>query len=549
VAGIAIPSWQPAHLPWLGAPWGALTSVRVAALTILLLAAACLAGVLVPQIPPAVMANPAMEAAWLDQQRQSLGWLTPLVKTAGLFDVFHAWWFLVMLAWLAASICACTLNRLPALARQAFRPAHRVPDALFERSSSTALPPVGAEHLQAQLRKRWFRVHVEAEGGAIYLFADRWPWATLGTVLTHLALVLFLVGALVSKLDGFSASLAIAEGRSAPLYAAGDPDQIVVRVDSATGVIDSLGRPLDFRTDVALIKHGEVAKQCSVTVNGPCTLDGVRFHQAGFFGYGVELSVRDAESGALLYREPLPLKGSLDAARIHLTGRDGRVIYDGLLPETLVSASGDGALVALGDHGRRFWMDLQTGERGWWIEVVDLSDGDAVADTRALIREGDSAIVGDFTVTFEAVESVPAALAPGVPTPGGAAEGGAGVLLALENGSFGSVLDGQSSAPPILHVAGLSEVSLRLEPGHPVRVGPYEYEFGGQRAFAGIGVRRDRGDEFIWVAGAMFVMGLVTTLWLPRRRAWFRIGPDGESRVYSPGRTQVNAMDLGLERD
>jgi cytochrome c biogenesis protein len=468
----------------------------------------------------------------------------PLVHEAGLFEVFHAWWFIGMLVWLAASICACTLNRLPMLARQAFQPPHRVPDALFERPSSTVLPPMAAERLQEQLHKRWFRVHVEAEGATTYLFADRWPWAALGTVLTHLALVLLLIGGVVSKLDGFSASLAIAEGRSAPVYPAGDSDQILVRVDKASGVFDSPGRPLDFHTDLALIKHGEVVKQCSVSVNDPCTFDGVRFHQAGFFGYGVELSVRDAESGALLYREPLPLKGSLDAARIHLTGRDGGVIYDGLLPETLVSATGNGALVALGDDGRRFWMDLQPGEGGWSLEVVELSDGDAVADTRALVREGGSVVVSGMTLTFQAVESVPAALAPAVPTPGGGTADSAGVLLALENGSFGTSADDGASRLPTLHLAGLSAVPLRLEPGKPIRVGGYEYEFGGQQAFAGIGVRRDRGDEFIWIAGALFVMGLVATLWFPRRRAWFRIGPDGEGRMYSPGRTHLDIAGL-----
>ena len=73
----------------------------------------------------------------------------------------------------------------------------------------------------------------------------------------------------------------------------------------------------------------------------------------------------------------------------------------------------------------------------------------------------------------------------------------------------------------------------------------YEYEFTGQRNFAGILVRKDRGDTLIWIAGGLFLVGLVATLWFPRARAWFRFTTEDGGRMYSPGRWKVDESDFG----
>ena len=55
----------------------------------------------------------------------------------------------------------------------------------------------------------------------------------------------------------------------------------------------------------------------------------------------------------------------------------------------------------------------------------------------------------------------------------------------------------------------------------------YEYTFVGQRAFAGIAVKRDSGAWFIWIATAMLVGGLALTFYVPRRRLWLRLTTGG----------------------
>jgi cytochrome c biogenesis protein len=65
--------------------------------------------------------------------------------------------------------------------------------------------------------------------------------------------------------------------------------------------------------------------------------------------------------------------------------------------------------------------------------------------------------------------------------------------------------------------------ALGLSQGQPVTVGNLEYSFLGPREFAGLTVRRDPGSSFIWVATALFLLGLGLTFYTPRRRLWGKI--------------------------
>lgn len=527
--------------------WRALTSARGAFLVIILLTASSLAGIALPQLPPGAALNGSFKTAWLEEQGATFGNFAPLMRAAGLFDIFHSWWFFGLLGWMVASISACTINRCRALFRDSFRPPHRVADARFDHDPATRLAPGTTPGRAATaLGRRWYRVWREQDRDVTYLFADRFPWAAFGTFATHLGLVLILLGAAVSKFDGFSTSLAIAEGRSAPVFPLGDRRHLIIGVERAVGVFDSEGRPRDYRTDLSLVRNGALRKTCTVTVNDPCSLDGYRFHQAGFFGFGVDLAVRDAHSGSLLYRETLALSGSLEAPRVVVKDGQGAVVYRGTVPQVSVVGQAAGALVEIAQTGQLFWIELERSSGESRVVVFDASPGGDGASGHLL--RGATIEVGGLIFELDAVEWVPAVAASGVPLPSAASAGidGSEVLLALENPRFGIRTDDAAQEPAALYISGLAPVAVRLEQGQPVHIGPYEYEFLGQRNFAGIGVRKDRGAPLIWLAGGLFVLGLVLTLWLPRGRAWFRF-EGSTAQMYSAGRWSVTLPEFMVE--
>ncbi len=532
--------------------WRLLTSVRNAILTVLLLGLVALLGVLLPQIPAAVRDQPGLTAAWLELQHPRFGPLTPVLHGLGLFDVFHAWWFYGLVGWLALAIVVCTYSRLPGLWRQAFQPQGRIPDALFDRETAMTITSGAVpDRVERALRRRRFKVWRMEEGGVTYLFADRFAWAQLGTFASHLALILFLAGALVTKLDAFSANLTIAEGTSAPVFPVAHESQILVRVLGAVGSFDQEGRPLDYHSDLVLYRNGQEAKRCTITVNDPCSLDGYRFHQAGFFGFGAELRVRDLATGNTIYSEVLALDRLLPAPQLTIWDGDGAMLLEGTVPQTDIVEGFVGGLLPLGEAGRVVWVGLKGGDTGWMLVVFDPSQ--SVGGDRAFIPVGETASVSGFRFHFASVSSLPSLMPSGVPLPVTSESPGddGRVLLALENAVLGTRdvsagderLGRSAEEPPVLHIVGVAPVTVRLAERDRLQLGPYEYEFVGPRNFAGISVKRDRGDTLIWAASGLFVFGLALTLWIPRRRAWFRLRA-GELRVVSHGHSGIDAATL-----
>ena len=548
--------------PWnpLPAVWRLLTNVRWAIALIAFLAVVGLLGVLLPQIPDGVRGDSEAVSVWLDAQREKYGILTDVIHRLGLFDVFHARWFAVSLGLLVASIIACTLNRVPSSWRSLRRPQTRLPDTYFERAHQrlSFTTPADASALEAVLRRHRYRVERLEEGQAVYLFADRFSWAQVGSFLTHLALVLFIVAAIVSELTGFSQTLFLAEGTSASVNSSGDADQMRVEVIDAVGYFSEQGQPLDYRTEMAILQEGREVKHCTASVNGPCTYEGYRFHQAAYFGFGAELQVRDLPTGSVVYRELLALADTMPGPHVAIRDGDGRLLLEEMLVLTDLVESAYGTTVAIPSDGRRIWIGAKPDSAGddWQLVVFEL--GDNPDPVRLALAVGEKGRAGGLEFEFLSLSRLPATFEQGFPLPsttdGGSATGT--VLLQMENAGYGSLGGGGAhhsqyysdcrchevgeavsapstvDGPPTLLISGVGSDVLALVPGESSVVGDYQYTFLGQREFAGIEVKRDQSDNLIWAGAGFLLLGLGITFYVPRRRLWAKITGD---RTYLAG--------------
>jgi cytochrome c biogenesis protein ResB len=450
------------------------------------------------------------------------------MQRLGLFEVFHAKWFLFALGFLVVNVTTCTLNRWAPTFRNVFHPPRRVPDSFFERAHNrTVLAPVDAGALASTLRKLRFRVETRVEDGATYLFADRHAWTQLATFVSHLALILFISGGLVTWLTGFSAEIFTGEGTTAPVFVVSNPDQLQVRIDSTTGRFGEKGNPLDFRTKLTIFKNGKEVARGTTTVNDPFKYDGYRFHQAAYFPNGAELRIRDVATGNAVFHETFPLEDTTAAPAVTITDASGaRLLSDTIVPTDFLSIA-SGALVRVPGSDRVIWIGLTAKDGEAWQLVAFDPKGDG-QDGQVRVDQGASGAISGLTVRFDSVASVPSAI--GLDVPGGDAQ----VLAQLTKDRDGA---------DALMLVSKSRPAISLAPGEPVTMGGLEYTFEGRRQFTGIAVKRDSGAWFIWIATAMLVGGLAITFYVPRRRLWLRLTEHG---------TQIAALaekSGGFEKD
>lgn len=515
----------------------AFTSVRVAIMLVLVVCVAALLGVIFPQAPDNIRLNPPAFDAWMETQRGRYGVFAEPMRAIDLFEVYHSAWFAMLLVVLLAAVAVCTANRIPPTWRMVRRPQRTVNDRYFERAHARAATegPVALATVEALLRRKRYKVERVAErDGAVYLFADRHAWAALATFATHLSLILFMAGGIVSKLVGFQTFIDVAEGRTAAVFPVVHPRQMQVEnLDSYEG-IDADGNIVDYYTDLVVYRDGAELCRGRTTVNDPLDCAGYRFHQAAYTGDGIGLRVRDAAGGALLYAEAPILSRNPAAPSPRFVVRDaaGTVLFDDFL-----------VLAPIDDRKSIEWVPLagvkkavlatvyrSTDAEPWKISVIHLRDRNNPAGRgfELTLRQGETQQVEGLEFSFPEMRGLPAAIIQGIP--------GAGPVALLQ------VAHGPDGVPllDVQNLAGRDAATARftLRPGEPVVVGGYEYTFEGPREYTGVLVKRDPGSWLIWAATALLIGGLAVTFYVPRRRLWLKVTLE---RTYAAGIAERNA--------
>ena len=220
-------TFRPGRFDLLGWSWSFLTNVKVALVLIGLVTTAASLGVVLPQVPAPMRANAAARAVWMEHRYDDFGAFAGVMDRLDLFDIFFSYWFNGLWGLIIVAVAVSTVSRFRPTARSIHRPQREVPDRYFEVAHHRAdyTHPGGAEAVEDALRKRRYSVTRMSTGdGATHLFAQRYSWSAYGTFLSHLALLIFMIGGLLTRFAGFDQTLVLAEDTpGAPVFATPGP--------------------------------------------------------------------------------------------------------------------------------------------------------------------------------------------------------------------------------------------------------------------------------------------------------------------------------------
>jgi len=498
----------------LRATWRLLTNVKFAVALVTVAVLASLLGVVLPQLPAEMRGNPPARSAWLELQREDFGWLTGTLDGLDLFDVFHSPWFLALWFVIVAAVTVCTISRFPPTWRSVQRPQTRVSGRYFEtaRHRASFTHAGGVKAVEGLLRRRRYTVtRTHEDKDSTELFAERFPWTQYATFISHMALLMLLVGGLLTNLAGFQRTLALAEGRpAAPLFGDPGPGQIFVGMEDAHQGVDAAGNIIDFHSDL-LLRRGDEVVRCTATVNDPCSAFGYRFHQAAFFDDLAHLTIWGPD-GRVLFDDVLDFENESTATPVlTITTADGEVVFDQSLPQmasvpgSTLGYEGDLALAELALPGAVYGVSWRAeGET-----LVALIDGQGFDQVE--LRPGEAAEAPDHRIVFRGIATIPAIPVLDMPR---------GTTTGVVNVQMPETADGR----PYLFISDIDAGNVVIAEGATVETSSgYRYQFGGRVDASGIDIRRDPGDLFIWVAVGMAMLGLGITFYVPRRRLWVRV--------------------------
>jgi cytochrome c biogenesis protein len=292
--------------------WHLLTSMRVAMILMIILAALCVIGSLLIQVPTGLDSDPLSKQQWLDTVRPKYGGWTNVLDALGLFNIFNSIVFRVLVAALTISLIACTAHRIPGAWRTATRPRVDVGPGFFEHApqrESIVVHTTSAEALaavQGVLRKHHYRTTAQ-DDGTIHLYADRNRFVAFASLAGHVSLILILLGAIIGSSFGFKNQYFVVPEGSTVLTGT-EPGLSLKLVDFTDSYYASTGEPEDYVSQVVLLKDGQQVAAQEIRVNEPLTYDGATYYQRAF-GPAVAVTIKDA-SGKTLYNEGMPLDGT-----------------------------------------------------------------------------------------------------------------------------------------------------------------------------------------------------------------------------------------------
>lgn len=266
--------------------WQGLCSLKLTLILLFALAGVALVGTVVPQnLAPEAYLRIYPQPVWT------------LLRAMGVHDLYRAWWFLALPGLLGLNLAACTLQRLPGMWRSVMRPRLR-PDPVWLLSLvqhaawSVPAPQETIDfRLAALLRQHFARPRLLRGDGRNWLFAQKNAWARFSVVVTHLAILLILGGALVGKLAGFRTHLEIAEGATVAtlsLPGATEPRPLgfALRCDDfAIDYYPGTDRVREYRTLLTVLEDGRELPgltRIPLLVNHPLRFRGLNFFQSSY---------------------------------------------------------------------------------------------------------------------------------------------------------------------------------------------------------------------------------------------------------------------------
>jgi cytochrome c biogenesis protein len=273
--------------------WDFFASVRFAVIVFSIISLTSIVGTIIEQ-----QADPANNIKLLSKVFGMPGAHTAykIIDAVGFTDLFNAWWFIALLFIFAANLVICSIERLPGIFRnigERVKPLQ--PDSLDSGSSKRetviiATAAKAEERIVAALKKIGMKGRIMKGEGMTQVCAEKGRYSRLGVYITHLSILIILLGAVAGIKFGFNGSIKLLEGTSAAAALGNNGREIPLGFEIRCDDFEVLfypdsERPKSYKSVITVVEGGREVFTKEVEVNSPLRYKGVTFYQSTFGFY------------------------------------------------------------------------------------------------------------------------------------------------------------------------------------------------------------------------------------------------------------------------
>ncbi|MEK6646811.1 MAG: cytochrome c biogenesis protein ResB [Candidatus Firestonebacteria bacterium] len=231
-----------------------------------------------------------IQQADVDFLKQRYGVLFQIFNFLGIFDLYHSWWFIVLLVLLTLNILTCSIDRLGIIFRQIISPPIKVELSYITQQKFNSkikfktAPNLINDKISEGLEKFGYAVLGKDEN----VFGHKGAWSRIGVILVHFSFFLILVGAAIGGIFGVKGNIEIAEGEKVSQFYSRN-SQIPYPLDFSIYLkkftveyYPDTQRPKSFISEVEISEKDKVVLDKKIEVNHPLKYKKFSFYQSSF---------------------------------------------------------------------------------------------------------------------------------------------------------------------------------------------------------------------------------------------------------------------------
>lgn len=266
--------------------WQTLGAIKTGVVLLILVVIISAAGTIILQ-------RPATEAD--EMQRAYSPQVLRLLDGIGLTNVFHAWWFVLLLSLVSLSIIAASVQRFPNAWRFFSRPYKSTDETFRNALPNHVLIPIKDEQAalsaaERSFKKAGFRPEHIVRENSFSLFGERNRFSEMAVYIVHASLLLIFLGGIVDALYGWRAFVTLNRGQQSSQVQTQNGSKrdlgFAVRCDGAGQENYADGTPKRWWSDLVVLDKGQPVLQKQIVVNDPLVYRGIRFYQASYGNTG-----------------------------------------------------------------------------------------------------------------------------------------------------------------------------------------------------------------------------------------------------------------------
>jgi len=270
--------------------------------------------------------------------------LHAVFEKLGFFDIYHSLLFVSLLLLLSLNLLVCSARNLPRTIRiitqsKDILDPERLKTLPYTGSARLALSPEEAgNRLRSVLTRYCGHPSESVESGSFHFFCQRGKFSRLGVYLTHLSVILILLGGLIGSLLGFRGVINLIEGeRTGQVFLLNNGMSsrnlgFEIRCDDFEVTYYPSGMPQDYKSTLTVIEDGKDLFSRTIEVNHPLRYKGLSFYQSSYGTTSttgdIVITAQKKNSGSPAQTFTVAPGGSFSLPEPNLVVRVGRFFND-----------------------------------------------------------------------------------------------------------------------------------------------------------------------------------------------------------------------------